>query len=93
MYTLYLIYSESYDLYYVDQTQHITSRLKKHNQNRCRFTKGKGPWKLIATKSFQTRSEVMQAEWNIKKLKNRTYILHYFNSETNNDSVSPDSHY
>jgi len=81
MHIVYLIYSQAYDLYYVGQTQDITNRLLEHNKNRCRFTKGKGPWIIIGTKSYTTRSEAMRAEKRMKKMKNRNYILQYFKNE------------
>ena len=82
MYILYLLYSSSHDLYYIGQTNNINARLKKLNQNRCRFTKGKGPWILIGTKTFASRSEVIKAELKVKKMKNRDYMVKYFKNET-----------
>ncbi|HPO55636.1 MAG TPA: GIY-YIG nuclease family protein [Ignavibacteriaceae bacterium] len=56
-YFVYIIYSSKYDLYYIGSTSNIEDRLKRHNTNRSTFTKGKGPWVLVAHKEFPAKSE------------------------------------
>ena len=53
MYYLYLIESEARGIYYIGQTANLQSRLDDHNGNRKKYTKGKGPWRLIGYKNFQ----------------------------------------
>jgi len=91
MFYLYLLFSPLHNLYYIGQIQNIQNRLQRHNNNKCKFTKGKGPWILIGTKIYQTRSEVIKAELKIKKMKNRNYIVQYFKNEIKIDRGSPDS--
>jgi putative endonuclease len=67
MYYIYLIESEKYDRYYIGQTSDLEDRFIRHNENRCKYTKGKGPWNLISFKIFQTRSEAVQEERRLKK--------------------------
>jgi len=38
-------------------------------------TKGKGPWDLIYSKMFETRSEAIIHELKLKKIKNTHFIL------------------
>jgi predicted GIY-YIG superfamily endonuclease len=42
----YIIYSETFDLYYKGETVDFSKRLDDHNAGLSRFTAGKGPWKL-----------------------------------------------
>ena len=66
MYYTYIIYSESKSRYYVGSTQDITERIRRHNSNHMKSTRGKGPWKLIVSFSFASRSEAMKLEKKIK---------------------------
>ena len=79
MYYVYLIYSEKYDSYYIGQTNNLEDRLNRHNQNRCKFTKNKGPWILIGYKICKSRSEAVLLENRFKRLKNSNILLTYFN--------------
>ncbi|MEE9167613.1 MAG: GIY-YIG nuclease family protein, partial [Candidatus Neomarinimicrobiota bacterium] len=45
----------------------IKTRLTRHNEGRVPFTKNKGPWKLVYTEGFDSRSEAMRREKQIKK--------------------------
>ncbi|MCZ7611485.1 MAG: GIY-YIG nuclease family protein [Ignavibacterium sp.] len=42
-YSVYIIYSESSDLHYIGHTSNLEDRLLRHNSNRNKFTKNKGP--------------------------------------------------
>jgi putative endonuclease len=81
MHYLYLIESKTYDKYYVGQTSDLEDRLQRHNENRCKYTKSKGPWDLIEYKMFRTRSEAMKEEKRLKKTKNREYVYYYFKNQ------------
>jgi len=74
MFTTYILYSERIDTYYVGSTSNIEDRLKRHNSGRSTFTKRGLPWKLVYSKSYQTKSEAYQAELYIKLQKSRKYI-------------------
>ena len=80
MHYLYLIESEKYDRYYIGQTNDLKDRVQRHNENRCKYTKGKGPWELIGYKKFISRSEAVKEERRLKKAKNRDYIYYFFKS-------------
>ena len=74
MFTTYILYSERIDIYYVGSTSNIEDRLNRHNSGRSTFTKRGLPWKLVYSKSYQTKSEAYQAELYIKLQKSRKYI-------------------
>ena len=67
MYYTYIIYSEKIEQYYVGSAQNVEERLRRHNNNHSKSTKGKGPWKPVTSFSFETRSKAMKLEKKIKK--------------------------
>jgi len=70
---------------YVGYTNNINKRLKDHNSSRgAKFTKGR-KWKLAYIKSYDTKSEAMSEEFNLKNnLKLRNQIKKTFNNENIN---------
>jgi putative endonuclease len=74
MYSTYIIFSESTDRYYVGSTQNVDERLRRHNSDHSKSTKGKGPWRLIKTFTFNTRAEAMEFEKKIKKRGIRRFL-------------------
>ena len=74
MYTAYILQSSRNGKYYIGSTDNINNRIVKHNKGYSRYTKGKGPFKLIYREDFLTRSEAKKREYHLKSLKNRTAI-------------------
>ena len=67
MFYTYIIFSERINKYYVGSTQDVEERLRRHNLDHSKSTKGKGPWELVKTIQFETRSEAVKLEKKIKK--------------------------
>ena len=67
MYFTYIIQSESSNRFYIGSTGNLDDRLQRHNQDRSLATKSMGPWKLVFSKTFLTRSEAIALESKIKK--------------------------
>jgi len=67
MYYTYIIQSLKNNRYYTGSAGDIADRIKRHQQNRSKATKGKGPWKLIFSQTCPTRSDAMILELKIKK--------------------------
>jgi len=67
MFYTYIIYSEKVNRHYVGSSKDVDERLRRHNNDHSKSTKGKGPWILIATFLCETRSEAMALETKIKK--------------------------
>jgi len=44
---VYVLQSESSEIYYVGIAINVAKRLKEHNQGKSKFTKGHRPWVLI----------------------------------------------
>lgn len=57
MYFVYVIKSTSLDMHYIGHTSDLNDRLLRHNRNRNKFTKDKGPWELIVSHPCYTISE------------------------------------
>ncbi len=55
--------------YYAGITNDLKSRIKAHNDGLgAKYTRGRGPVKLLAQQAFENRSEASKAESAIKKL-------------------------
>ena len=80
MYFVYILQSESNQHYYIGQTQDLELRLIKHNSNGNTSTRNKGPWKIVYSKSYETRAEAIKEESRIKKQKSRKYIESLINA-------------
>ena len=74
MYFMYILYSLSRDRYYIGATQDTALRLTQHNSGRTKSTSSGKPWVLVHTESFDTRSEALKRETEIKNKKSRRYI-------------------
>jgi len=66
MYTVYILQNLN-DTYYIGHTNSMIDRLKRHNTNRSRFTKNKGPWELIYSEEYNSRPAAMKREMQLKK--------------------------
>jgi putative endonuclease len=82
MHFVYILYSVSADRYYVGQTANLDYRLQCHNRSAVTSTKAYVPWELKHSEAYETRSEAMRREREIKARKSRRY------SEELNDSRS-----
>jgi len=74
MFYAYIIYSESTDKYYVGHTHDLDLRLQRHNDGWTRSTKFGIPWKLVYSEEYETKSEAIKREYEIKRKKRRKYI-------------------
>ena len=75
-YFVYILQSERDGSYYVGHTSNLEDRLKRHNERRSVYTRAKAPWKLIHQETFESRSDAMKREREIKAKKVRDYIEH-----------------
>lgn len=74
MFYVYIIYSELLQKYYIGQTQKLVVRLEQHNAGMNKATKSGKPWELKFRKDFQSRSEAVVYERELKNKKSRNYI-------------------
>ena len=73
-YTVYILQSEANGSYYIASTGDLNERLLRHNQGRSRYTKRGIPWLLVHTEQFDTRSQAVKRERQIKNRKSRDFI-------------------
>lgn len=55
--------------YYTGYTNDLTQRLRKHEEGKgAKYTRGRGPLRLVFKESFSTKQEAMRMEFAVKKL-------------------------
>ncbi len=74
MYFVYIIYSKSLDKFYIGQTENLKDRIFRHTNSGSKSTKAADDWELKYTEEFETRSEAVKRETEIKNKKRRSYI-------------------
>jgi len=80
MYSVYILYSESFKRYYVGYTNNLIRRVSEHNRKKGKFTDAGIPWKLVHTERYSTKKEAMAREKFIKRKKSKSFILEILNS-------------
>ncbi|MBW6498964.1 MAG: GIY-YIG nuclease family protein [Bacteroidales bacterium] len=66
-YTVYILESVQSGHFYKGYTSDIEKRLWEHNNGLSRYTRNKGPWKLVFEKKFENKSEALLFEKRIKR--------------------------
>ena len=55
---------------YTGWTNDIEQRIRAHNSGKgAKYTKGRGPVKLVHLENFPTKEEAMRREWAVKHMK------------------------
>ena len=81
MFFTYVIESLSKNIFYIGQTGDLTDRILRHNMNRNKYTKGKGPWIIIFYKSFETLAEAVRLEQKLKSFKRKDVLLKWIEKQ------------
>lgn len=74
MFVTYILESEKNGKYYIGSTGNINERILKHNKGHSKYTKGRGPFKLIYKEEYETLSKAKKREHYLKSLKSRIAI-------------------
>jgi putative endonuclease len=61
-YTVYILYSISFDSFYIGFTHDINVRLSQHNEGLTKSTTAKRPWKIVYTETYITKAEAIARE-------------------------------
>ena len=80
MFYVYILQSLKDGSYYVGQTNDVSNRLERHNSRRQSATRSKVPWELVYTEPFDTRSQAVRRELEIKSWKSRRAIKELLNN-------------
>jgi putative endonuclease len=65
-------------IFYIGQTNDLNRRLNEHNSPETgsyKFTHKNGPWNLVYSEAFKSRSEAIQRERFIKSRKSAKWII------------------
>ena len=74
LFTVYILYSDLLDQYYIGHTADIDDRLYRHVNSGSKSTKKTNDWQIVYTELFQSKSEAVKREFEIKRKKSRKYI-------------------
>src|SRR5438067_1097623 len=74
MFTVYIIYSNRINRYYVGYSADIQKRLAEHNTSISDFTAKTNDWQLKYTEIFSIRQPVINIKSEINNKKSRKYI-------------------
>ena len=74
MFSVYIIYSNSLDRYYVGHSSDVCVRLNQHNGGYSKYISKASDWELRYTEQFPSREEAHKRELEIKRKKSRKYI-------------------
>jgi putative endonuclease len=72
---LYILQSETSKRFYIGSTQDLDRRLSEHARGHTPSTRGRGPWKLVYTETFETLLEAHRRELQIKAWKSSKMIV------------------
>jgi len=74
MYFAYIIQSEKSLRYYTGSAANLEDRLNEHNHGETISTKNGIPWRLIHIERFESRSEALNKEKEIKSRGAKRYL-------------------
>lgn len=76
MFFIYILYSESFDKYYIGYTENVEKRLFFHNNPiKVCYTSKHRPWMLKRSFSVgASKRKALQVERKIKKMKSRKFV-------------------
>jgi putative endonuclease len=60
--------------FYVGQCDDLDKRMSKHFDGMSKYTASKRPWRLVYFEMYDSRSEAMKRENQIKKMKSKKFI-------------------
>ncbi len=71
---VYILYSKSRDRFYIGSSADIEQRLLRHNAGATPSTKSGRPWRIVYTKEFGSKTEALEYEIFLKRMKSKTVI-------------------
>ncbi|MEW6067991.1 MAG: GIY-YIG nuclease family protein [Nitrospirota bacterium] len=90
-YFVYILWSESTSRFYIGHTNNLVRRIAQHNNpdyHGSHHTKrNRGHWKCVYHEQFETRSEAMAREKEIKAKKSRAYIESLISTRQSPESI------
>ena len=62
MFTVYILYSEKVDQYYVGYTNDLERRISEHNRRKGKFTDRGIPWNIVYTEEYLNKEDAQNRE-------------------------------
>ncbi|WP_178989872.1 GIY-YIG nuclease family protein [Winogradskyella schleiferi] len=75
----YILFSEQLNRYYVGSTIEVDGRLERHLSSKKGYTAKAKDWEIKYYETYNTRSEAVKSELQIKKWKSRNMIQKLIN--------------
>jgi putative endonuclease len=73
-YTVYILRSRTTGHYYVGHTSNLDQRLADHNHGHTQSIRNRGPWDVVHSEKFATKTEAARREREIKSMKSRVWM-------------------
>ncbi|WP_283407339.1 GIY-YIG nuclease family protein [Flavobacterium hercynium] len=73
-FTVYILFSESKNKFYIGFTSNLEDRIIRHNQKSKGFTGNVNDWKIVYTENYQSKELAHKRELQIKSWKSRIKI-------------------
>ncbi len=83
MYTVYILQSKKNGRYYIGSTDSFNRRFAEHNSGLVKSTKAYLPWEFAYKEIFETRSDALKREYQLKSWKKRSAIEKLLASSSN----------
>ena len=83
MFYLYILQSEKTGRFYTGSTGNVERRVQEHNSGQTKSTRTGSPWTLIYSEPFESRSEAVRMEREIKRWKSAVMIRQYIENRAN----------
>ncbi len=84
MFTVYVLFSISFNKIYIGYTSDLEARILSHNQLATKgYTVKFRPWTLIHTEVFETKCEAMKREIELKSANGRQFIWNLIKNKAN----------
>ena len=77
MFIVYILQSEKTKKYYIGSSQDLKNRLNEHNSGETKSIKSGIPWNIVHFEEFNTRSEAIKKEKQIKSRGAERYLSRY----------------
>ena len=68
MFYVYILYSNTFNRFYIGQTSDVSARLQRHNSGYEKSTSPCAPWELMLSLEKPTRPEALKLERKLKNL-------------------------
>ena len=71
---IYILRSEATGRFYVGHTENLQKRVFEHNNGRTDSIRNRGPWVLVYSEEYATRSEANRRERQLKRMKSHVWL-------------------